>query len=78
MTKKGVNLMILDTYIESYLTTLKSIYPSYEDFKEETIIAKINTRYLNAKEVKTTLATEVAKHFNISKNEANKILVVEE
>lgn len=56
---------MLKTYTDNYMNVLKNTYKSIVDLKGEQLHAKINTQYLDVKEVKSALGDEVAKYFNI-------------
>ncbi|MEK5486778.1 hypothetical protein [Lysinibacillus sp. FSL M8-0355] len=69
---------MLKTYTDNYMNVLKNTYKSMDELKDEQLHAKVDTGFLNIKEVKTSLANEISKHYGISKAEAAKLLKVEE
>lgn len=69
---------MLETYVANYINILKDTYKNIDDLKGERFDAKINTQYLDVKEVKSKLVDEIARYFGIKKAEVNRLLFIEE
>lgn len=69
---------MLEEYVSNYMARLKDTFIGLDALSGVSLSARVNTEYLDIKEVKTALVNEISKHYNMKKPEVSKLLNVEE
>jgi|GEM_PF-5364315 len=69
---------MLEGYVKNYMVMLKDTFDNLDELNGESLYARVNTEYLDTKEVKTALVNEISKYYSMKKPEVSKLLIVEE
>lgn len=69
---------MLERYVDVYMSMMKIAYKNFDELNGETICAMVDTQFLDIKEVKNALVSEISKYYGVKKQEVNKLLNVEE